>query len=310
MSAAPATIPSPSSAEPDPTETIDGLLQRYLALLDEYTALRGALGALQADLYQSLARANYHRGGGGIHRRYGQDDYDGRMQASRRVRVCMRTRTLAGDERDVPVEGGEGRERGNETGGGGGGGGDGEDGVPVFTVGAWPPPSPTAPPGGEEEQRRGSESGSGAEEGEENEKEAEDEEEEKKKNSSSSSSSSPCEKGKEDKEEKEEEQQQQTDDDQPRQEKTTPRPPTDPLRWFGILTPLPLRQAQGQAIRAVEEVIPRLASVSAEMARVELEVRRARKRRAKAEKRAEGRKRLAELAEKMGELEVRVDAAG
>ncbi|KAK4138299.1 hypothetical protein BT67DRAFT_5737 [Trichocladium antarcticum] len=60
--------------------------------------------------------------------------------------------------------------------------------------------------------------------------------------------------------------------------------PADPLRWFGILTPFPLRQAQGLAIQAVEEIIPRLANVSAEMAAVELEVRRARKRRAKAKK--------------------------
>jgi hypothetical protein len=57
----------------------------------------------------------------------------------------------------------------------------------------------------------------------------------------------------------------------------------DPLRWFGILTPLPLRQAQKLAVESVEEVVPRLATVSAEMAAVELEVRRARKRRAKAE---------------------------
>ncbi|KAK4442256.1 coiled-coil domain-containing protein [Podospora aff. communis PSN243] len=57
----------------------------------------------------------------------------------------------------------------------------------------------------------------------------------------------------------------------------------DPLRWFGILTPLPLRQAQKLAVESVEEVVPRLATVIVEMAGVELEVRRARKRRAKAE---------------------------
>jgi hypothetical protein len=63
---------------------------------------------------------------------------------------------------------------------------------------------------------------------------------------------------------------------------TTPtKKPKDPLRWFGLLTPMPLRKAQTQSIRAVEHVIPRLASVSAEMAEVEIEVRRARKRRAK-----------------------------
>ena len=59
----------------------------------------------------------------------------------------------------------------------------------------------------------------------------------------------------------------------------------DPIRWFGILTPLPLRQAQAHAIQAVEKLIPKLASVSAEMATVELAVRRLRKKRTKAEKR-------------------------
>ncbi|EGZ72236.1 hypothetical protein NEUTE2DRAFT_63680 [Neurospora tetrasperma FGSC 2509] len=56
----------------------------------------------------------------------------------------------------------------------------------------------------------------------------------------------------------------------------------DPLRWFGLLTPLPLRLAQTQAIQAVEQIIPRLVTVNAEMAQVEIEVRRARKRREKA----------------------------
>lgn len=57
----------------------------------------------------------------------------------------------------------------------------------------------------------------------------------------------------------------------------------DPLRWFGVLTPLPLRQTQGCAIEAVEQVIPKLVSLSATMQDVEIQVRRARKKRAKAE---------------------------
>ncbi|KAM3462687.1 hypothetical protein BB8028_0001g07200 [Beauveria bassiana] len=56
----------------------------------------------------------------------------------------------------------------------------------------------------------------------------------------------------------------------------------DPIRWFGVLVPQALRDAQNHARRAVQDVIPRLASVQAEMAHVEIEVRRARKRRAKA----------------------------
>ncbi|KAK2032721.1 hypothetical protein LX32DRAFT_649829 [Colletotrichum zoysiae] len=57
----------------------------------------------------------------------------------------------------------------------------------------------------------------------------------------------------------------------------------DPLRWFGILAPLPLRQAQTLSVQAVQDIIPQLVSVDAEMKDVEIEVRRARKRRAKAE---------------------------
>lgn len=57
----------------------------------------------------------------------------------------------------------------------------------------------------------------------------------------------------------------------------------DPLRWFGVLTPMALRQTQGCSVEMVEQVIPRLASVSAAMQDVEIQVRRARKKRAKAE---------------------------
>ncbi|KAJ0118513.1 hypothetical protein J7T55_009296 [Diaporthe amygdali] len=55
----------------------------------------------------------------------------------------------------------------------------------------------------------------------------------------------------------------------------------DPLRWFGVLTPLSLRQTQACAVEAVEQVIPRLVSLNAEMQDVEIQVRRARKKRAK-----------------------------
>ncbi|KAF5594835.1 vacuolar ATPase assembly VMA22 [Fusarium subglutinans] len=57
----------------------------------------------------------------------------------------------------------------------------------------------------------------------------------------------------------------------------------NPLQWFGLLAPMPLRMAQTHSVTAVEEVIPRLVSVNAEMLNLEIEVRRARKRRAKAE---------------------------
>ncbi|KAF4493555.1 Vacuolar ATPase assembly VMA22 [Fusarium agapanthi] len=57
----------------------------------------------------------------------------------------------------------------------------------------------------------------------------------------------------------------------------------NPLQWFGLFAPMPLRMAQTHSVKAVHEVIPRLVSVNAEMLNLEIEVRRARKRRAKAE---------------------------
>ncbi|KAI8715549.1 hypothetical protein NCS52_01062900 [Fusarium sp. LHS14.1] len=62
-----------------------------------------------------------------------------------------------------------------------------------------------------------------------------------------------------------------------------PKKNKNPLHWYGIFAPMPLRTAQTQSVQAVENIIPRLVSVNAEMLNVEIEVRRARKRRAKAE---------------------------
>ncbi|KAI5459981.1 hypothetical protein BGZ63DRAFT_405930 [Mariannaea sp. PMI_226] len=70
------------------------------------------------------------------------------------------------------------------------------------------------------------------------------------------------------------------------QEKT-PKKKQNPLHWFGLFAPMPLRTAQEQSIKAVEQIIPRLVSVNVEMLGLEIEVRRARKRRAKAEAAAE-----------------------
>lgn len=66
---------------------------------------------------------------------------------------------------------------------------------------------------------------------------------------------------------------------QPKQQKRKKN--KNPLHWFGLFAPMPLRTAQTQSIQAIEEVIPQLASIDMEMQQVEIEVRRARKRRAK-----------------------------
>lgn len=71
-----------------------------------------------------------------------------------------------------------------------------------------------------------------------------------------------------------------TSDEKPKKAKE--KKPVDPLRWFGLFAPMPLRNAQAQSIEAVESIIPRLVTVKAEMHNVEIEVGRARKKRAKA----------------------------
>ena len=232
------------------TETIDALLERYLALLDTYTQLRASLNALQSAMYQHLARANFSADRG--IRYYGQDYYDERMQASRRISI--------------------------------GGGSEATTSPVLFTVKA---PEPVTEARTTNDGRGKDAEGKEATLEKERDPKEETERDPKEETEKDSSSSSPP--------------------SQPAATKTTDEKKkpksTDPLRWFGILTPLPLRQAQSSAISAVEDIIPRLASVSAEMASVELEVRRARKRRAKAEKEEE-KKKVAELEKQIGGLEV------
>ena len=57
---------------------------------------------------------------------------------------------------------------------------------------------------------------------------------------------------------------------------------TDPLKWFGILTPPTLRSSQESFKGAVREIVPELANTVVEMKVVEIEVRRARKKLGKA----------------------------
>ncbi|KFH40742.1 hypothetical protein ACRE_085610 [Hapsidospora chrysogenum ATCC 11550] len=184
---------------------IDSLLERYLALLDEYTRLRDRLSRLQSGVHQNIARANFSAERG---LRYGQDQYDGRMRASRVL--------------DIRVEQQQGT------------------GVPSFgvvdaTTTARTPDDGDVDSGSEEEEEAEAEEGRKDDSGEE----------EKEKDESVTK-------------------------------------PVDPLRWFGLLAPMPLRNAQGLSAEAVEQVIPRLVTVDAEMRNLEIEVRRARKKRSKA----------------------------
>ncbi|KAI1467037.1 uncharacterized protein F4812DRAFT_430893 [Daldinia caldariorum] len=200
---------------------IDVLLERHLHLLHEYTTLREQLSSLQTGIYQNIARANFAAERG---MRFGQDCYDERMQASRRVAIT------------IPPTGNDGQQQ--------------QQDIPVFAITGGSKPAASEIPGEEGGRSIADDSGSGVVVGEEDD-----------------DTSNGGEGGK---------------------EKETLKPPQnqrqkDPLRWFGLLTPMPLRQAQAQSIQAVEQVVPRLASVNAQMAEVEIQVRRARKKRAKAE---------------------------
>lgn len=198
-------LPGPWAARwPAMDDHIDALLEQYLHLLDEYTALRTELNGLQKAMYQDIARAHYTAERG---MRFGADHYDGRMRASRRI-------AFATGAQDVP------------------------EWRVVSDADAAPTPDPHGPPA-----------------------------EETMKNTASRGVTATGE-----------------DEEGPTAaiENKKLRPARDPLRWFGLMVPPALRQAQTRSVLAVERVIPRLASVDGRMKEVEIEVRRARKRRTKA----------------------------
>ena len=171
--------------EADP---IDVLLERYLGLLDEYTKLRAELSALQAAMYQNIARANFTADRG---MRYGPDYYDERMQALRVV-------TITSDDEKAPS----------------------------FEVIKAPEPAVVQndPADGREQELEA-----------------------------------------------------------PAETKEVRKQSRDPLRWYGLLAPMPLRQAQTQAVQIIEACIARLVTVNADMMHVEVEIRRQRKKRTRAE---------------------------
>ena len=237
------------------TDAIDALLERYLGLLHEYGELRAELSALQAGVYADIARANFAAERG---LRYGADHYDGRMRASRRLRLRVGSGDGYAGEDTAPVftvvHVGDGDEKANGSGNG--------------SAGVASPAAPDTEEGTpESEARKEDEVGEGDEQGWGSSDVKSDD------GSNNSNDNNGTKQAAENEEVKEK-----------RRDKKKAAPRNDPLRWFGLLAPAALRQAQARSVRAVEELVPRLASVDAEMARLEIEVRRARKRRAKAEK--------------------------
>lgn len=53
--------------------------------------------------------------------------------------------------------------------------------------------------------------------------------------------------------------------------------PRDPIRWFGVLVPPPLRLAQSKFVGVVEGPIPQLVTLSKELRVLEIEIGRTRK---------------------------------
>ena len=213
-------------------ERLDGLLETYLDLLDQYTTLRTQLSKQFRDGFFSLARANHTSTSLGRGRRYGEDGYDERMKAQRRIVYDVEE---AGNGRDGHDS--KSQQTNNQK--------DQVSRMPVCSVSIQktkqvatsdetstqrteqaedskapdrpstgePAPAPASPP---TRNKRESSSGTTA--------------------------------------------------------KARPLPSTrDPLNWYGILVPPPLRQAQAFFISGVESSMPGLLNTSAAM--YELEIR-------------------------------------
>jgi hypothetical protein len=225
------------------TDEIDALLENYLMLLDMYTNLRTELNQLQSSVSPSIlplpssserrgmtlssfadpntwlimnpqvqisiARANFSNS---YNMRYGQDRFDERMQASRRVSITPS---------DLEIL----------------------ESAISFRLNTSSGPSQSSPAIDEKLAEL---------------------------------------KLSKDDEQKDEAQEKNIPADTPSANSSRPEmPPRDPLRWFGILTPQPLRSAQKSAI-ALVNAVPRLCTVDTQLKELEIQIRRARKKHVRA----------------------------
>lgn len=256
----------------EPTSTIDDLLVRYLVLLDEYTTLRADLSRLQAATFQHLARANFAAERG---TRYGADQYDERMQASRTVvggggggDHAMRGAGVSADTdekkemMDVDSSGSTSVEFRVVTKSGRNHGGDDE-----------------------KEQKNKKKQQQQEEEKQNPAQEAEAEGEAREGTGAEVDEGKRAKSSTVDTTENPQDFNTHSNRQQVKENKTiSPPGPVDPLRWFGVLTPLSLRETQACQVEVVERIVPRLVTVDAAMREVEIQVRRAKKMRAKREK--------------------------
>ncbi|KAE8831614.1 hypothetical protein HRS9139_05856 [Pyrenophora teres f. teres] len=77
----------------DLLDCLDDLLEHYLNTLHEYHKVMGELSTQLSSGYMALAQANFHNSSSAI--RYGQDCYDERMQAKRKVHIAEHGRLLS-----------------------------------------------------------------------------------------------------------------------------------------------------------------------------------------------------------------------
>lgn len=217
-------------------ERLDSLLETYLELLDEYTTLRAQLSKQFSDGFFSLARANHISPTLGSGRRYGEEGYDERMKAQRRIVYSTR-----GSKRD---------ENWNET-------EDWKAGTPVRSQSLEPSDSKADTSLGYRMSIQKTEAPLDAQE------------------TSSSAETDTNQQGIADAVHQSDESiaspfvnalPTTAEPSSPSSTKAKPAPSNrDPLNWYGILIPLPLRQAQASFISAVESSVPQLLNTSASM---------------------------------------------
>ncbi|PGH00172.1 hypothetical protein AJ80_09226 [Polytolypa hystricis UAMH7299] len=242
-SPAPKTQPKELSPNNDSSsetaQILDTLLERYLNLLDKQQQLQEELGRHFSAGFFSLARANNSCPPG---RRYGEDYYDERMKAVRKISIAP----SSSDEQSV----GTGNDKDADI----------ISPSPLFTTisvsAAQPAPSNDSPPPPSDDENPMSE--------------INDDDNEKPDPSDVDDSGPPTPSTEES-----------TEKTEQAEKPDNPPTPSNPLRWFGILVPPALRQAQASFISAVETPIPALAGVVAEMRDIESKVGETRARLAK-----------------------------
>ncbi|KAL4754770.1 hypothetical protein BDW72DRAFT_165262 [Aspergillus terricola var. indicus] len=220
---------------PDLLESLDGLFEKYLHLLDKHQSLQHDLASKLSSGFLSLAHANYTCPPG---RRYGADYYDERMKASRRVILRPPSST---DRVDSIAESKSPPHNGASSKG-------------IFSI------EFTSSNAEEEKPDTDESSGTG-------EKALEQEPLKNAGNNNAAETTATLENSSETSETKTEA----DADAKPGSSKRRPRT-LDPIKWFGILVPPSLRSAQKSFIEAVEGGLPELAGIVVEMQATEKEI--------------------------------------